>query len=112
MFAATSKVLTFFLSNVSITKKVSIQFNFYFFFISHIIQKVIYNNKNDFQTISMRDVDAIKERIACDWWHPQGYKKNKYVLLSKKQEKKIWWLIKTFKFCFDQKCLEVGLQKN
>ena len=37
----------------------------------------------------MRDVDAIKERIACDWWHPQGYKKNKYVLLSKKQQNEI-----------------------
>ena len=50
------------------------QFNL-FVFISHIIQKVIYNDKNDFYTISMEDVDAIKERIACDRWHPQGYKK-------------------------------------
>ena len=44
----------------------------------------LYNDKNDFYTISMRDVDAIKARIACDWWHPQVYKKNKYLLLSKK----------------------------
>ena len=39
------------------------------------IHKVINNGKNDFYTVSMRDVDAIKERVACDWWHPQGYKK-------------------------------------
>ena len=39
------------------------------------IHKVINNGKNDFYTISMRDVDAIKERVVCDWWHPQGYKK-------------------------------------
>ena len=23
----------------------------------------------------MRDMDAIKECIACDWWHPQSCKK-------------------------------------
>ena len=37
----------------------------------------------------MRDVDAFKERIACDWGHPQGYEKNKYLLLSKEKKKKI-----------------------
>ena len=38
-----------------------IQFSL-FVFISHMIHKVINNGKNDFYTISMRDVDAIKER--------------------------------------------------
>ena len=62
----------------------------------------------------MRDVDVIKERIACDWWHPQGYKKNKYVLLSMKQMKTKY--LKTDQnmqnFVLIKKCLEVGLQKN
>ena len=43
----------------------SIQFSL-FVFISHMIHEVINNGKNDFYTISMRDVDAIKERVACD----------------------------------------------
>ena len=30
----------------------------------------------------MRDVDPINERIACDWWHPQSYKKNKYIYME------------------------------
>ena len=35
----------------------------------------------------MRDVDAIKERmIACDWWHPQGYKKNKWKMIIKREK--------------------------
>ena len=53
------------------------------------IHKLIYNGKNDFNTISMRDVDAIKELVACDWWHPQGYKKiNKYGKMVIKMGKK------------------------
>ena len=32
-----------------------------------------------FYMISVRDVDAITECIVCDWWHPQGYKKNNYL---------------------------------
>ena len=58
--------------------QVQVQFKFkfnLFVFISHMIQEVIYNGKNDFYTISMRDVDDIKERIACDCWQPQGFKK-------------------------------------
>ena len=39
------------------------------------IHKLINNGKNDFYTVSMRDVGAIKERVACDWLHPQGYNK-------------------------------------
>ena len=35
--------------------------------------------------ISMRDVDAIKERIACDWWHPQSYKK---IIIREKNDHK------------------------
>ena len=44
--------------------------------------------------------------------NPQGYKKNKYLLLSKKQKTKISeGSSKHAQFCFDQKLLEVGLQK-
>ena len=55
--------------------KFKFKFNL-FVFISHMIKEVICNGKNDFHTISMRDLDldAIKERILCDWRHPQGYK--------------------------------------
>ena len=36
-----------------------------------------------FKLINIRDVDAIKERIACDLWHRQGYKN----ILAKKDKK-------------------------
>ena len=36
--------------------------------------------------ISMRDVDAIKERISFDWWLPQGYKK--LIIQEKNDHKK------------------------
>ena len=48
------------------------------------IHKVINNGKNDFYIIIIRDVDPIKERVACDWWHPQGYKKIDKINISGK----------------------------
>ena len=47
---------------------VHIQFNSIRFICLHlsIIQNIIYNGKNDFYTISMRDLDAIKESMTCD----------------------------------------------
>ena len=61
----------------------------------------------------MRDVDAFKERIACDWGHPQGYKKNKYLLLSKKQKTKYLKANQNMQnFVLIKKCLKVGLQKT
>ena len=60
----------------------------------------------------MRDVDAFKERIACDWGHPQGYKKNAYLLLSKKQKTKYLKANQNMHILFWSKILESWPTKN
>ena len=48
-----------------------VQVQVYFIFISH---KTIEKYKNEHTLMKVNgDVDAIKERKACDWWHPTCY---------------------------------------
>ena len=53
------------------------QFNFnsiLFVFISHIIQKItIYNDNKVYKHVKYERCGCHQKRIACNWWHPQGY---------------------------------------
>ena len=53
----------------------SIQFNsILFVFISHIIQKItIYNDNKVYEHVKYERCGCHQKRIACNWWHPQGY---------------------------------------